>query len=133
MESNLNPITTGIKDELNQAYALINQHVVTFYSKRILRVTLEVVCYLFCAIAFIVALFNIDLALNGEGVINGKILFVKLEASSLQKLENIIKVITLLAGLLFLVLGLYIRNVRRHHEKVRQAATKLNEVIKKLV
>lgn len=132
MEPNLTTITNNVKEELNQTYALINQHMVTFYSKRILRITLEVICYVLSFVALIIALFNIDLALNGQGVIDGKILFVKLEGASLQKVENVIKVITLIAGVLFLILGLYIRNVRRHHEKVRHAAIKLNDIIKKI-
>ena len=91
MEPNLTTITNNVKEELNQTYALINQHMVTFYSKRILRITLEVICYVLSFVALIIALFNIDLALNGQGVIDGKILFVKLEGASLQKVENGIK------------------------------------------
>ncbi|HRG29256.1 MAG TPA: hypothetical protein PLJ00_15260 [Chitinophagales bacterium] len=120
------------KEELTSVLNMINQHMVTFYSKRILRITLECSCYFLCALALFVALFRINLSVDGEALINGEIIFYKINAFSAQKVANVMKVITILAGLLFLTLGLYIRNVRRYHETVRLAAVRLNEVIKKM-
>lgn len=128
----ITPTPNTNKAELTSIFNMINQHMVTFYSKRILRISLEVTCYFLCALALFVALFRINLSVNGEELLNGEIIFYKINSFSAQKVANVMKVITILAGLLFLTLGLYIRNVRRHHETVRQAAVRLNEVIKKM-
>ncbi len=129
----VNPLNTNpTKAELTTVYNSLNQHMLTFYSKRILRLTIEYACYFLFALAIFVALFRINLSVSGSSLIDGEIIFYKITSSTAQKVANVMKVITILAGLLFLVLGLYIRNVRRHHEKVRQAANKLNELIKKM-
>lgn len=129
----VNPLNTNsTKAELTSIYNSLNQHMLTFYSKRALRITLEFACYFLFALALFVALFKISLSVSDNSLINGEIIFYKLTSATAQKVANVMKVITIVAGLLFLVLGLYIRNVRRHHEKVRIAAVKLNEVIKKM-
>ena len=128
----ITPTPNSNKTELTAIYNMINQHMVTFYSKRILRYVIEFGCYFLCLLALYVALFEIDLSVNNEEVLNGEIIFYKITSATAQKVANVMKVITILAGLLFLSLGLYIRSVRRHHETVRLAAVRLNEVLKKM-
>ena len=129
----VNPLNTNpTKAELTTVYNSLNQHMLTFYSKRVLRLTIEFTCYFLFGLAIFVALFRINLAVSGSSLIDGEIIFYKITSSTAQKVANVMKVITILAGLLFLVLGLYIRNVRRHYEKVHQAANKLNELIKRM-
>ncbi|MBK9506981.1 MAG: hypothetical protein WBP31_09435 [Chitinophagales bacterium] len=128
----ITPTPNNNKIELTAIYNMVNQHMVTFYSKRILRFTIEFTCYFLCLLALYVALFELNLSVSGSDTINGEIIFYDITTASAQKVANVMKVITIMAGLLFLTLGLYIRNVRRHHETVRLAAVRLNEVIKKM-
>ena len=62
----ITPTPNNNKIELTAIYNMVNQHMVTFYSKRILRFTIEFTCYFLCLLALYVALFELNLSVSGS-------------------------------------------------------------------
>lgn len=120
---------TCSKVDLHDVLTLIKEKNVLFFTRKTLRLVFEIIFYIFSITMLIVAFSAIDLSYTKEVDYQGTLFFVKITNEDLHFLEIALKVLCCVISLFSLILAFYIGAVRKLHNRIREGAKKLMNVL----